>query len=71
MTASKQCPKCSSNNVADILYGLPTSSAMKQVTIGKAVLGGFVISTNSLQFHCNNCEYRWADEYLVIDDMSN
>ena len=71
MTDSKQCPKCGSSNVADILYGMPTSSAMKQATIDKAVLGGFVISMNSLQFHCHNCKYRWADEYLVIDDMSN
>lgn len=61
MTEQKQCPQCHSTNVANILYGMPTSKAMKEAAMGKIVLGGCVIGINNPQFHCNDCEYRWSE----------
>lgn len=59
-TEQKQCPKCGSKHVASILYGLPTSAAMKQATTGEVILGGCVIGMSSPQFHCHDCENRWS-----------
>ena len=54
------CPKCNSNkNVTKILYGKPTTKAMKEAKAGKIHLGGCMINDCSPIYFCkkDNLEF--------------
>ena len=58
----KKCPKCKSNSVASILFGMPAFSEklMKDKDEGRVVFGGCVIDENFRpDWHCNQCKYEW------------
>ena len=52
-----KCPKCQSENVARILYGLPVmdSELEKAMESGKIVLGGCTIIEDDPSYRCDNC----------------
>ena len=53
----KQYPKCKSERIAEIQYGLPhfTTELERQIEIG-----GCIISDDSPQWHCSTCEHKWG-----------
>lgn len=54
----RKCPKCGSNNVAEILYGMPDFNDYKMqadLKAGKIVCGGCCISGNDPEYRCNEC----------------
>ncbi len=51
------CPKCNSDKVAYILYGLPTPEAMEEAKKGKWYLGGCILGDHF--YHCWNCQHEW------------
>ena len=53
------CPKCKSNNVIPIVYGLPGYEMREDAIKGKIHLGGCVIEEDAPDFHCNDCEQEW------------
>ena len=61
-----ECPECKSDEVADILFGLPdfTEELSNQLSAGHVVLGGcMILEEFQPDFHCNNCEYQWDARY--------
>ena len=61
-----ECPECKSDEVADILFGLPdfTEELSNQLSAGYVVLGGcMILEEFQPDFHCNNCEYQWDARY--------
>ena len=52
-----RCPECGSNNIAEILWGLPafTDELKKCLDEGKVVLGGCCISDDDPRYQCNEC----------------
>lgn len=50
-----KCPKCKSENLAKILYGLPAfdDKPEKDLEEKKIVLGGCEVDDK--HWHCNNC----------------
>ena len=57
------CPKCGSTNVTRIVYGyvdLSDSTLNKELESGKAVLGGCMVSDDSPEYSCNDCQYSWG-----------
>jgi primosomal protein N' len=52
------CPKCKSNSIAEIFYGLPnfTEELNKKIEDKKIVLGGCEISWDNPIYHCNDCK---------------
>jgi hypothetical protein len=58
----KKCPKCGSDSIAEILYGLPAFDEQmeRDIDSGKIVLGGCCISDDSSKGHCNKCKYEWG-----------
>lgn len=58
----RKCPKCGSNNVAEILYGLPDFSdeMLQALKDGKIVCGGCCISGNDPEYRCNKCGYEFS-----------
>jgi len=53
-----KCPKCSSTNTTQIIYGLfdPNDQLEADVKNNKVYLGGCVISSIDPNRHCNNCK---------------
>lgn len=52
----RKCPKCESEDLAEILYGLPVFNARLENDLanGKVVLGGCEDDTK--RWHCNKCK---------------
>ncbi len=53
----KKCPKWQSVQIADILYGRPSSSEelWKKIDEGQIVLGGCLISYKNPEWQCVEC----------------
>ena len=55
----KTCPNCNGTNVAEIMYGYPSSQFLdemkKDENKGKFQLGGCCISNDDPAFSCNDC----------------
>ena len=55
----KTCPSCNGTNVAEIMYGYPSSQFLdemkKDENKGKFQLGGCCISNDDPAFSCNDC----------------
>ena len=62
----KTCPNCNGTNVAEIMYGYPSSQFLdemkKDENKGKFQLGGCCISNDDPAFSCNDCGI-----YLAIE----
>ena len=61
MPENRVCPKCNSNNITSLLWGLPNFSAEleKKIAKGEVELRGCSVSGDSKNFRCNNCYYEW------------
>lgn len=53
----RKCPRCGSNDIAEILRGLPVYSIELEKAIAdhKIILGGCCITGNDPSAHCNSC----------------
>src|SRR5215216_7072809 len=58
---AKNCPKCGSKNLMEIVYGRPTSEALDAVERGEIALGGCVMMPNQPNWKCATCGYEWFD----------
>ena len=60
MTREKPtCPKCSSENVAAIVFGYPSPEMFEDRERGEIVLGGCCVTEDDPEWHCKECEYGW------------
>ena len=65
------CPKCKSNMIINIVYGLPGQSLLQRAAKGKVSLGGCVIDHDSQDYKCKSCNFKFSEmitleEYLII-----
>tara|TARA_Y100000389_G_scaffold200938_1_gene242486 strand:- start:47 stop:1129 length:1083 start_codon:yes stop_codon:yes gene_type:complete len=65
------CPKCKSNMIINIVYGLPGQSLRQRAAKAKVSLGGCVIGHDSQDYKCKSCNFEFSEmitleEYLVI-----
>ncbi len=62
---NNSCPKCNSEKVASILFGLPQydEKLKKDILSKKVVLGGcFVNREFNPNYRCLSCLYQWEEE---------
>ena len=67
-----KCPRCGSNNVCEILYGMATGEAFELAEQGKLILGGCDIIMDDLpqpDYGCLDCKFEWAPEMLLPSDI--
>ncbi len=59
-----KCPRCKSESVAKLLYGMPAFSEKleKDLTSGKVVLGGCEIDPLFPKWRCSTCKYEFSHE---------
>jgi len=60
MTEAPTCPKCGSDSVLLIVYGLPGPDLMEEGRAGRVVLGGCVITGEDPTHACRECGVRWG-----------
>ena len=54
-----KCPKCSSDLVVPIMYGMPGPEMQQDYFDGKIKLGGCGMSEENPDYHCKDCNYEW------------
>lgn len=57
---AKTCPKCNSEQVFPIVYGLPDGDTFDAEGRGKVVLGGCVVTNHDPRWQCRACGHRWG-----------
>lgn len=65
MTAKSKCPKCGSENVTEIIYGLfdGNRETMERIKKGEVKLGGSCVREGASPLaRCRNCGYAWGDK---------
>ena len=65
------CPKCKSNMIIDIVYGLPGKILRQRADKGKVSIGGCVINHDSQDYKCKSCNFKFSEmitleEFLII-----
>ncbi len=53
------CPKCQSNAVLPILYGLPSREMEEAHRQGEIELGGCIVWVSAPNWRCTNCHHAW------------
>ena len=59
MKKLKKCPKCKSQEVIPIIYGLPGLDLAEKESNGEVKLGGCLVIEGNPEWHCKNCGYEW------------
>lgn len=54
------CPKCGSDSVVPIVYGLPTYETFQRAKSGEFALGGCFLSDDSPAWLCQVCHKRFG-----------
>ncbi len=58
----KTCPRCDSQNVVPILYGMPGPEMFEESRRGEVALGGCVVFPDAPDHTCRNCGHDWREE---------
>ncbi len=61
MEDAKTCPRCGSDEVIPIVYGLPGERLIELVMAGKAKLGGCCVAKGMPVMRCKRCGYEWGE----------
>ena len=62
MEDAKRCPRCHSDEVLPIAYGMPSPELVEESTAGRVKLGGCVIWPESPEWHCVACGHEWRGD---------
>jgi hypothetical protein len=60
MASDERCPRCGSDRVAPIAYGLPSPPSAAAIKHGDVILGGCVIRDGDPDVGCLACRFRWV-----------
>jgi len=75
---SRKCPRCGSERIARILYGMPAFSEELRLDLeaGRVALGSCAVTGNDPRWRCLNCGYEMgrprgeSGAVLGDDDMA-
>ncbi len=62
MEGARRCPRCQSDEVLPIAYGLPSPEMVQESMAGRVKLGGSTIWPESPDWHCVVCGHEWRTE---------
>jgi len=60
------CPTCGSSNTREIVYGLPGPDATDASRRDEIVLGGCVVTPESPEWRCNDCQHEWGTQRVTM-----
>jgi hypothetical protein len=61
-----KCPECGSSKALPILYGYPSSKALKDAEEGKIVLGGCAIWDGAPTWRCAECSHKCGEFRFAV-----
>lgn len=68
---SEKCPKCGSENIAEIFWGMPAmdEDLERRIEEGKIVIGGCCITGFAPDWHCNDCGCEFGETLDRFNDL--
>lgn len=68
--SERLCPRCGSNKVASIIYGLPVWSPQleKADREGRIIMGGCCMTADDPDSQCLSCRHRWTSGREAMSD---
>ncbi|KYC52473.1 MAG: hypothetical protein AMQ22_00809 [Candidatus Methanofastidiosum methylothiophilum] len=61
MEKNSKCPKCGSNNIVPIVYGMPSYEFLEKEGVQEVLLGGCIVNDSSPIWHCKDCQNYWGN----------
>ena len=61
MEKNLKCPKCGSNNIVPIVYGMPSYELLEKEGMREVLLGGCIVNDLSPIWHCKDCQNYWGN----------
>lgn len=61
MEKNSKCPKCGSNNIVPIVYGMPSYEFLEKEGVQEVLLGGCIVNDSSPIWHCKDCQKYWGN----------
>ncbi|MBE5952323.1 MAG: hypothetical protein E7260_12210 [Lachnospiraceae bacterium] len=65
-----KCPKCKSEKVAPIVYGIPADDMLEGTLIGDVIFGGEGYEGGEPDYGCLTCDYKWSKEAFFAEDIT-
>jgi hypothetical protein len=62
------CPKCGSDSVIPVIYGMPTYGTFQRAKSGEFALGGCCLSDDSPKWQCQACHKRFGSRFVSDND---
>ncbi len=62
MDDPRRCPRCDSDEVVPILYGMPSPEMVEASRRGEMALGGCVVFPEAPNRTCRNCGHEWRED---------
>ena len=62
MESSPRCPRCNSDEVIPIVYGVPAPDIIEESRAGRVALGGNVAWPEAPEWRCVVCGLEWREE---------
>jgi hypothetical protein len=64
MESPPTCPRCHSDEVIPIVYGMPTPEPFEEPRAGRVALGDRMLWPEAPKWRCVVCSFEWSDEEL-------
>jgi len=58
----KRCPRCHSDEVIPVAYGVPTPKLVEEAMAGRVAIGGRVAGPEAPDWRCVVCDHEWRDD---------
>lgn len=65
-----KCPKCKSEKVAPIVYGIPADDMLNEIVAGTVIFGGEGHDGGQPDYGCLACDHRWSKETFFGEDIT-
>lgn len=65
-----ECPECGSIDVIPIIYGPPSKDLLEAEASGLCIVGGQNMSHTDPEWHCNDCEHEWSEQYYDKEEAA-
>jgi hypothetical protein len=62
METPPKCPRCHSDEVLPIAYGMPGPEMVEESAAGRVALGGCVTWPEAPDWRCVKCGHDWRDD---------
>jgi hypothetical protein len=64
MEGPPTCPRCHSDEVVPIVYGMPGLELIEESRAGRVALAGYVVFPEAPEWRCAVCDFEWRGEKL-------